>query len=79
MFGKEYGPHFGYGELAAFEPFNGDKKCVSIAQPYGYCIFMDSESKSMLTNLECENEGCEGWSSQFTISELEVWEVIFEQ
>jgi hypothetical protein len=38
---------------------------------------MDSESKSNLTNLECE-EALVDFYSIFTISEFEVWEVIYE-
>jgi hypothetical protein len=36
---------------------------------------MDSNNVSKLTNLKCGGFG--GWISSFTISELEVWEVIF--
>jgi hypothetical protein len=51
---KERGPCFGEGELGAAEPFNGDSKCYSWANRYGYKIGMDGESRSMLTNLKCE-------------------------
>jgi hypothetical protein len=41
---------------------------------------MDSNNVSKLTNLKCEDEyGLFGWYSNFSISELEVWEVIFEK
>ena len=43
-----------------------------------YIIGMDSESKNMLTNLKCENIGDKTFC-KFTISELEVWEIIFEK
>jgi hypothetical protein len=72
--GKREGPCFGNSELYAKEPFNGKNKCMSYVNRYGYRIKMDSESKSNLTNLKCQY----GWS-EFTISELEVWEVIFEK
>jgi hypothetical protein len=52
--GKETGPRFGKGELLAYEPFNGENNCWSFADFVGYDIGMDSESRSMLTNLECE-------------------------
>jgi hypothetical protein len=39
---------------------------------------MDSEGKNMLTNLKCKNDA-EIERCKFTISELEVWEVIFEK
>jgi hypothetical protein len=41
---------------------------------------MDSESKSNLTNLKCKNDlDPFGGDWEFTISELEVWEIIFEK
>jgi hypothetical protein len=65
-----YGPAFGsegnYGELRACEPFNGDGKCASWANESGYKIVIEGE-KNMLTNFK---------DGYFTISELEVWEVI---
>ena len=36
--GKYWGPHFGNGELAADEPFNGDNKCYSYVNRPGYRI-----------------------------------------
>ena len=64
------GPNFGnknYYELAAFEPFNGEFKCGSWVNNDGYNIEDDECGKNMMTN---ERDG------SFTISELEVWEVI---
>ena len=75
--GKDWGPKFGISELQAFEPFNGDNKCMSLANKDGYQIPLDSESNSMLTNLKCEYK-FEDFLCSFTVSELEVWEVIFE-
>jgi hypothetical protein len=65
-----YGPVFGSkengGELHAFEPFNGDGKCRSLANLPGYKIVKEG-GKNMLTNNK---------DGDFTISELEVWEVV---
>jgi hypothetical protein len=55
-----------WGELRACEPFNGDGKCVSCAYQSGYKIVIEG-GKNMLTNYKDGN---------FTISELEVWEVV---
>ncbi len=64
------GPNFGTrtsAELSAHnEPFNGDRKCYSVANKPGYGIPIEG-GKNMLTNKE------DGW---FTISELEVWEIV---
>jgi hypothetical protein len=64
------GPVFGnggYTELGALsEPFNGDGECRSWANSPGYKIVIEG-GKNMLTNKEDGN---------FTISELEVWEVV---
>ena len=73
---KDWGPVFGQGELRADEPFNGNNKCFSNANNSGYKIEKDSQGISMLTNLKCNWYGL---ISDFTISELEVWEVIFEK
>jgi hypothetical protein len=65
-----YGPIFGsdkVGELCALEPFNGDGKCVSLANRDGYKIVIEG-GKNMLTNKE---------DGRFTITELEVWQVTF--
>jgi hypothetical protein len=64
------GPAFGNketgAELCAYEPFNVDGKCGSYANQDGYKI--DKEGgKNMLTNNKDGN---------FTISEIEVWEVV---
>jgi hypothetical protein len=53
-------------ELDADRPFNGDGKCVSRENLPGYKIVIEG-GKNMLTNKE---------GGKFTISELEVWEVI---
>jgi hypothetical protein len=66
---SDWGPAFGNkdtGELGACEPFNGDGKCYSYANWSGYKIVIEG-GKNMLTNKEDGN---------FTISELEVWEVV---
>ncbi len=79
IYGADYrGPRFGdNAELAAIsEPFNGENKCWSWVNYSVYKIPYDSDGKtSMLTNEECRDWGlCE-----FTIVELEVWEVVFEE
>lgn len=76
---KSYGPFFGGSELLATEPFNGNNKCMSYANNMVYRITMDGESNSSLTSLKCKNKGLNSYQSEFTISELEVWEVIFEK
>ncbi len=77
---KRHGPSFGIRELKAHEPFNGLNKCCSTVNRDGYRITMDSESKSNLTNLKCKNDlDPFGGDWEFTISELEVWEIIFEK
>lgn len=61
-----YGPCFGPSELVAFwEPFNGNKSCASHVNNGKYSI-PKVGGKNMLTNLE---------DMEFTITELEVWEV----
>jgi hypothetical protein len=69
---SDYGPCFdggGESDLSAFyEPFNGDRNCRSYANKPGYRIPVDEDGRNMLTNKE---------DSSFTISELEVWEVVF--
>ena len=71
------GPGFGYSELIAqYEPFNKDRACRSRAYQNGYSIDMDKEYINKLTNLERTFGDVE---CKFTISELEVWEVIFEE
>ena len=69
MCDKNEGPSFDGGlgrELSAYnEPFNGNEKCISRANYSGYGI-PEKGGKNMLTNKE---------GSDFTITELEVWEV----
>ena len=73
---KLYGPVFGAGELAASnEPFNGNNNCRSNANCDVYKIEKDSKEIHMLTNLKCKGL----FTSFFSISELEVWEVTFEK
>jgi hypothetical protein len=66
-----YGPVFieeaGSADLGAFQPFNGDNKCLSFANRPGYRIGV-VDGVNMLTN---QKDGA------FTISELEVWQVTF--
>jgi hypothetical protein len=69
------GPEFGSAELTATEPFNGNNKCWAHINGAGYKIEMDSEKISKLTNLKFKYIGV--YTSNFTITELEVWEVIF--
>jgi hypothetical protein len=68
------GPCFGgssSGELdTMYEPFNGDRKCSSRANKPSYCIPVDGNGTNMLTNKK---------DGDFTISELEVWQVTFIQ
>jgi hypothetical protein len=68
--GSGWGPRFesddDNSELFAFEPFNGDGKCYSWANKPGYKIVIEG-GKNMLTNKE---------DGDFTISEIEVWEVV---
>ncbi len=50
------------------EPFNGYGNCSSHANKPGYFIPLDGAGKNMLTNK---------LDGSFTISELEVWEVVY--
>ncbi len=72
------GPTFGNGVLTATQSFNRDKGCWSNANEFAYRIGMDSEGINMLTNLKCQKHGSFD-ESEFKISELEVWEIIFEK
>jgi hypothetical protein len=72
------GPVFGQGELSALQPFNGENNCYSFANCDGFHIPFDFDCRSNLTNLKCHEKG-ESYVSEFTISEIEVWEVIFEK
>jgi hypothetical protein len=68
------GPCFsggGSGELSALaEPFNGENRCHSYAKQPGYAIPVDGAGTNMLTNKKGDS---------FTITELEVWEVTYEE
>ena len=63
--GSAYGPHYGWLDLVAYEPYNGDRKCASYAGQNNYGITFENR-KNMLTNT---------YDGNFTITELEVWEV----
>jgi hypothetical protein len=66
---KRYGPFFAgsdHNELSAYEPFNGEENCTSVANGSVYGITVDDTGRNMLTNQK--NVG-------FTITEMEVWEV----
>ena len=57
-----------HSELSASrEPFNGNINCFSFANKAGFSIGLDADGKNMLTNSKSE---------RFTISELEVWEIV---
>ncbi len=76
---KYIGPDFGDGELSAwYEPFNKKNACRSWTNNSGYSIPRNSEGINMLTNQkyngEFNNELC-----NFTISEIEVWGVSFNE
>jgi hypothetical protein len=66
-----YGPVFiadgNYGELGVGEPFNGDYKCWSNANLPGFGIGVDVDGNNLLTNKKGYN---------FTITEIEVWQII---
>jgi hypothetical protein len=70
--GSEIGPTFGHTtwyELSAFrEPFNGNRNCRSKSGGNSYRIPVDKDGINMLTNNKDE---------EFTITELEVWQVIY--
>ena len=56
------------GELSATnEPLNENGGCYSCANKAGFSIGLDADGKNMLTNSK---------RGAFTISELEVWEVV---
>jgi hypothetical protein len=69
---KNDGPVFGEAGLSTFSPFNGSNKCVSNANSNTYQIGIDSQGRNKLTNLKCNEFGM----SFFSISEIEVWEII---
>jgi hypothetical protein len=63
------GPAF--DDLFAYdEPFNGDNKCVCLANGYTYRIGADSSGRNLLS-LSADEYG------YFTISELEVWQLTY--
>jgi hypothetical protein len=66
---SNHGPFFGdYRDLTAFnEPFNGDRNCESNTNNSSYGIPKEGD-KNMLTNKK---------DGEFTITELEVWEVFY--
>lgn len=70
---KDVGPCFGSGEASELctnskKLFNQENGCQSSANRPGYGVPVQGDKINMLTNLKDGN---------FTISELEVWEVIF--
>ncbi len=78
--GKDNGPDFGIGELQAFEPFNENNQCASYVNNVCYRIRMDSQWKNNLTNIKYQQCLVFGdYYCEFTIIELEVWEIIFEK
>jgi hypothetical protein len=76
---KGRGPHFGdYAELSAIdEPFNKENACTSWTNFSVYSIPENSEGINMLTNMMKNNGGFD--LGMFTISELEVWGVSFNE
>ena len=77
------GPCFGNCELMTEEPFNFEKQCCSLSNQAVYQI---GESKKEINILTKQKVNCiekkqrnieENRFSEFTISELEVWEVRF--
>jgi hypothetical protein len=75
---KDVGPYFGYySELSALnEPFK-EKACWSRTNEGVYSIPRNSEGINMLTNMK--NNGFSENCCKFTISELEVWGVSFNE
>ena len=65
------GPTFGSGNgfsLTVFPPFNGENKCCSNVSEGTYNIENDEHFKTELTN---------NYGSDFTIKDLECWEVTY--
>jgi hypothetical protein len=66
-----YGPVFKAGccdwELGAGEPLNGDKNCASRPNLPGFGIGRDADGNNLLTNKKGVN---------FTITEIEVWQIV---
>ena len=68
---KDEGPSFGIGELLALhEPFNTEDGCWSLAREKVYNIGKSTEGVNELTQTVKD-----GYFEQFTIDELEVWQV----
>ena len=75
---KDRGPYFGEGDLSAFdEPFNEENACRSYTNEDPYSIPRNSEGINMLTNQK--SKGLDSDWCQFTISEIEVWGVSFNE
>ena len=73
---KYAGPYFGSRELSAYEPFNKENACRSWTNDSAYNIPRNSEGINMLTNTKCRDKRLINWC-RFTITELEVWGVSF--
>lgn len=73
-----FGPTFGDSELIAGNGYSGLDRCISVAYKAGFMIGINFEGNNKLTNLKCE-DNLLGQISKFTISELEEWEIIFEE
>jgi hypothetical protein len=76
---NDRGPHFGnWAELAPLlEPFNKENACRSWTNRTVYNIPSNSEGINMLTNQKCDDKLhnlCD-----FTITEIEVWGVNFNE
>ena len=71
-----WGPRFGDDELYAVGPFNEANMCHSYINNDGYGICKDKEGRNELTDLKC-GIPLYGIKSDFTISELEVWQLTF--
>ncbi len=78
---KDRGPQFGYfRELAAFnEPFNEEGACVSRTNEDVYNIPRNSEGINMLTNKMSDDYDFTLDRCKFTITEIEVWGVYFNE
>ncbi len=76
---KDIGPYFGTEELSAYyEPFNQENACISWTNFSCYTIPRNSKGINMLTNQKCYGE-FEKRLCYFTISEIEVWGVSFNE
>ena len=73
------GPFFGDHELSAYEePFNKENTCKSYTNEKAFRIPMSKEGINRLTNQK-NNDEFSGKKCNFTISELEVWGVSFNE